>query len=147
MHARKKGKSGSKHPHRTSQPEWVVYDAKEVEEFVVKLAKEGNSPSMIGLILRDQYGIPDVVQITKKRIVQILKDKELSHKLPEDLQNLIKRAVSLRKHISQHPRDKHNNRGLQQIESKILRLSRYYKNKGILPSNWRYEPEKAHLLI
>ncbi|MFQ5801210.1 MAG: 30S ribosomal protein S15, partial [Candidatus Hydrothermarchaeales archaeon] len=32
MHSRRKGKTGSARPHRTSTPEWVEYKKDEVEE-------------------------------------------------------------------------------------------------------------------
>jgi len=146
IHARKKGKSGSKKPLRVSPPEWVVYDSKEIEELIVKFVKDGNSPSWIGIILRDQYGIPSVHQITGKRIGYFIRKNKLASEIPEDLGNLIRKAVDLRKHLEKNHKDKHNKRGLKLIESKILRLTKYYRSTGRLPKEWRYEPEKARLL-
>jgi len=146
IHARKKGKSGSTKPLRVSPPEWIVYDSKEVEELIVKLAKEGNSPSRIGITLRDQYGIPSIHQITGKKIGYFLRKNKLMSDIPEDLQNLIKKAINLRKHLEKNHKDKHNKKGLKLIESKILRLTKYYRGTGRLPKDWRYEPEKARLL-
>ena len=147
MHARKKGKSGSKRPLRSSTPNWVTYGEKEVVELIVKLNKEGNSPSKIGLILRDQYGIPDVRQVTNKKLTQVLADNNISLELPEDLQNLIKKAVNLRKHLDAHKKDTGNKRGLLLIESKVRRLVKYYSRNGRLPEGWRYDPDKAKLLV
>ena len=59
MHSRAKGKSRSKKPVEKKLPSWVTYKGDEVELIVAKLAKEGKSPSQIGLFLRDSYGIPD----------------------------------------------------------------------------------------
>ena len=114
---------------------------------IVKLAKDGNSQSKIGSILRDQYGIPTVKDVTGKKIGHFLKKNKLESDLPEDIQNLIRKAINLRKHLEQHKKDKHNRRGLQLIESKVRRLAKYYKREGRLPSDWRYEPEKARLMI
>ena len=146
IHARKKGKSKSSRPLRVSPPDWVVYDSKEIEELVVKLVKDGNSPSRIGIILRDQHGIPSVNQITGKKIGHFIRKNKLASEIPEDLQNLIKKAVNLRKHLEKHHKDRHNNRGLKLMESKIHRLSKYYRSTGKLPKEWRYEPDKARLL-
>lgn len=146
MHTRRKGKSGSKHPQRPSSPEWVIYSAGEIEEIIVKLARDGNSQSRIGIILRDQYGIPGVKQVTGKTILYFIKKNKLDSKFPEDLQNLIKKTINLQKHLSRSKKDIHNKRGLQLIESKILRLSKYYRGTGKIPADWRYEPEKAVLL-
>lgn len=146
IHARRKGKSGSKHPTRTSKPEWVTYEAKEIEELIVKLAKDGNTQSKIGLILRDQYGIPSVKDVTGKKVGFFLKKNNMLSEIPEDMQNLIRKAVNLIKHLEQHKKDKHNRRGLHLIESKIRRLAKYYKKEGRLPQDWAYDPEKARLM-
>lgn len=145
MHARKKGKSRSKKVVRLKVPEWMTYSADEVEEVIEKLAKGGNSPSKVGLILRDQYGIPQVSAITGKTVTRILKEKKLAYKIPEDLRNLIQRATNLRRHLKDHGKDKHSSYGLKLIESKIHRLTKYYKSEGRLSESWRYDPEKARL--
>lgn len=145
MYARKKGKSGSKKP--LTKATWVEYSAEEVEQLVLKLAKEGYSSAMIGLILRDQYGIPSVRDVTGKKITKILAEHGLAPKIPEDLFNLLKRAVNLRKHLEVHRKDKHSRRGLELIESKIRRLAKYYIRKGKLPKDWKYDPEKAKIWV
>jgi len=147
MHARRKGKSGSKHPFRTSKPDFVAYDPGEIEELIVKLAKEENSPSRIGIILRDQYGIPSVKDVTGKKMGFFLKKNNVEETLPEDLSNLINKALSLRKHLASNKKDIHNTRSLYLVESKIQRISKYYRSVGRLPKNWRYDPETAHLLM
>ncbi len=147
MHARKRGKSSSTRPPRRTPPEWVKIPPQEVEDLVVKLAREGHPPSTIGVILRDQYGIPLVKQIVGKSITQILEENNLSLPLPEDLLNLIRRAVNLRKHLEEHPKDLHSKRGLQLIESKIHRLVKYYKRVKKIPQDWKYDPKKAEILV
>jgi small subunit ribosomal protein S15 len=59
----------------------------------------------------------------------------------------MKRAVNLREHLKVHKSDKHNRLRLQQIESKIRRLGKYYIQKKILPDNWVYDPEQAKLIV
>jgi len=145
-YARKKGKSKSKRPPIKIPPRWVRYKKEEVEKLVVKLGRKKNS-AMIGTILRDQFGIPDVKTITEKSITQILKENELYPSIPEDMLNLLRKAVNLRKHLEVNKPDKHSKRGLELLESKIRRLGKYYMRKGILPQDWRYDPEKAKLLV
>jgi small subunit ribosomal protein S15 len=147
MHARKRGKSRSTRPTRAKPPEWVGYTSDEVKEIILKLANQGHSPSKIGLILRDQYGIPDVKLITKKKLSRILAENKLASELPEDLGNLIRKALKLREHMEKHTKDRHNARGLHLVESKIRRISKYYRMKGTLPEDWRYDPEKARLMV
>jgi len=147
MHARKKGKSGSTKPVREESPDWVSYSKDEVEELIIKLSKDGNAPSKIGLVLRDQYGIPDVRAIMGKKVTKVLESNNMGLKLPEDLQNLINKAVALNTHLDKHSRDRHNKRSQILIESKIRRLAKYYKRGGKLPKDWRYDPQKARLLV
>ena len=127
MHARKRGKSGSKKPVSNKVPSWVRYKTKEVEALVVKYAKKGLTPARIGIVLRDQYGIPDVRKITKKRITKILEENKLTKELPYDLLDLMKRASGVYKHLEVHKKDLHSKRGLHLIEAKILRLVKYLK--------------------
>ena len=71
MYSRKKGKSGSRRPAR-KDVSWVKYKPKELEDIIEKLAKKGLSASRIGTVLRDQYGIPSVRQVTKEKITRIM---------------------------------------------------------------------------
>lgn len=114
---------------------------------ILKFNKEGKSTSEIGIILRDQYGIPSVKEVTGERITQILKRNDQAGKYPEDLMNLIKRAVNIRDHLAENPKDLHSKRGLTIIESRIRRLASYYVNEGALPEGWRYNPKEAALLV
>ena len=129
---RKKGKSHSTRPVSKRPPPWCSYTPEEVEALVVKLAEEGHPPSMIGMILRDQYGVPLVKYITGKSITQILRERGLAKPIPEDLENLMRKAARLRAHLEKHRKDYHNKRALQLIESRIHRLEKYYRRKGIL---------------
>ena len=129
------------------KPEWVEYSTEEIEELILKLTKEGNSTSMIGIILRDQYGIPDVKLVTGQKITKILEKHDQGLEYPEDLMNLIRRAVNIRDHLEENPKDLHTRRGLRIIESKIRRLVRYYTREGVLPEGWRYDPRSAALLV
>ena len=144
---RDKGKSHSTRPVRTGPPKWLRYSPEEIEAIIVELAKKGYGPSMIGIILRDQYGIPLVRSVLGKRITEVLEEHNMSLPIPEDLFNLIRRAVNLRRHLEEHPKDLHSKRGLSEIESKIRRLERYYKRIGKLPPDWKYDPERARLLV
>lgn len=113
---------------------------------MIKLAKEGNSTSKIGAVLRDQYSIPLVKPITGKTITKILKSAELAPTMPEDLANLIRKAENLGVHYEKNHSDLCNKRALQIIEAKIHKLSRYYKRIGVLPKNWKYEAKIASVV-
>lgn len=147
IYARKRGKSGSKKPLEKTPPRWIIYKKNEVEKLVVNLAKEGNQSSKIGLILRDRFGIPSVKLITGKTIKQILIENKLYPAFPEDLLNLLKKAVNLRNHLSVYKKDYTSKRNLELLESKIRRLSKYYAKNKVIPSDWVYDPERAKLLV
>jgi len=140
IHAHRKGRSHSTRPVTKKPPAWCTYQPEEVEAMVVKLAKEGNSPGVIGQILRDQYGIPLVKSITGKSITRILKEAGLAPKIPEDLAALLRKASGMVRHLEKNRGDKRNIHNLQLLESRIHRLSEYYKRKGILPEDWKYKP-------
>ena len=147
MYSRARGKSKSKKPGIKKKKTWVRYTAKEVETLIIKLAKSGHTSSQIGLILRDSYGIPEVKEITKLRITQILQKNKLTTQIPEALTNLIKRQIALMKHLELNKQDKTAKRGLQLTESKIRRLIKYYKKSKVLPADWAYDRTKAKLLV
>lgn len=146
---RDRGQSHSNRPARAGPPRWLKLDMSpsDVELLVVELAKKGYAPSMIGVLLRDQYGIPLVKQVTGKKLVEILNKHGVKVVIPEDLMSLMQKAVNLRRHLSEHPKDYHSKKGLIEVESKIHRLVKYYKRMGILPPDWKYDPDKAKLLI
>ena len=148
IHARRKGKSGSTHPvERKKHPEWSALNPREVESHVIELAKKGKSTSEIGMILRDQYAVPDIKLATGKSITKILQGNNIKFDIPEDLRNLISTALQLRKHIETHKKDLKNKRNLQLTESKIRRLTKYYHDNNRLPENWKYSPEQAKLMF
>ena len=147
LYSRKKGKSGSKRPTVRVKPAWVTYDDKTVEQLVVKIAKAGKTASLIGIELRDTYGIPDVKAITKKPICQILKEHQLQSKLPDELKALIKTDIALMKHMEINKKDMPGKRGLCLCASKIGRLVKYYKRTHVLPADWKYDCAKAKILI
>lgn len=147
LHAKRKGKSGSTRPFLKANPEWVAMETPDIEATVVRLHQEGLSAASIGTRLRDAYGVPNVHLATGKSVNQILAAKNLKPALPEDLASLIKRAASLQVHLQDHAKDLSNKRGLQLIESRIRRLSKYYKREGILPADWDYSAKLAELQV
>lgn len=145
IHSHRKGKSHSTRPPSKRVPPWVTYTPEEIKTLIVKLAKEGLSPSQIGVRLRDEYGIPLVKPILGASITEVLREAGLAPELPEDLANLISRAQRLQEHLAVHRSDRRNVRSLELVEAKIHRLAKYYKRKGILPQDWKYKAVVAQL--
>jgi small subunit ribosomal protein S15 len=135
MHSRRRGSSGSDRPAADDPPEWSDVDGDAVEDRVVELAENGHSPSEIGLKLRDEgvdgTPVPDVKLATDKKVTEILEEHDADPEYPEDLQNLMERAVRLREHMDENPTDHQNKRALQNTESKIRRLVDYYRGDEV----------------
>lgn len=98
------------------------------------------------MLLRDSYGVGQVKSVTGNKILRILKSQGmlganrrvhcrsqlrrhtgLAPEIPEDLYQLIKKAVSMRKHLDANKKDKDAKFHLILVESRIHRLARYYK--------------------
>ncbi len=145
MHTHRHGKSHSIRPITLRAPSWTIPSPKEIEELVVKYTKDGLTPSQIGIKLRDQHSIPLVKPIMKKSMGQILEENDLKSEMPEDLGNIVNRAVGLQKHLKVNKGDNRNVRSLELIEAKVHRLSVYYKRIGRIPKTWKYKAVVAQL--
>merc|ERR1712138_249561 len=147
MHNPGKGISQSALPYRRTVPVWLKLPAEDVEDQIVKLAKKGLTPSQIGVILRDSHGVAQVRFVTGNKILRVLKAKGLAPDIPEDLYHLIKKAVAIRKHLERNRKDRDSKFRLILVESRIHRLARYYKTRGVLPPVWKYESSTASALV
>jgi len=147
MHSRKRGKAGSKKPPREKEQPWLSYTSEEVEQLVVKLAKAEHAPSKIGMVLRDEYGIPDVKKITGKKVLDILRNAKQATGLPEGLTALMRKQTLLLKHIERNKKDMASRRGLLLTKSKIRRLTKYYQREGVLPKDWKVDTAQAKLIV
>ena len=150
MHTRRRGSSDSDTPVADDPPEWSDVDEERIEERVVELAEEGKGPSEIGLELRDSgvagTPIPDVKLATGKKITEILDEHGADPEIPEDLHNLMEKAVSLHEHMEENPQDHQNKRALQNVESKVRRLVDYYRGDE-LDEEFKYSYDRARDLL
>lgn len=133
-------KSAAATPEKVETPEKVAKPVKAVnpEKIVIELAKKGASGSEIGITLRDQYGVGSVKKATGKTMGQILKENKLGGDVPGDLRDLLKRRTTLLKHNGANRGDISAKRGLQVVEARIRRLSKYYQKNGILSKGWKH---------
>ena len=145
LHTHNHGKSHSIRPIDPKKPDWITQSTTEIEEMIVKYSKEGMTTSQIGIKLRDQHAIPLVKPIIKKTISQVLRDNKLTPEIPEDLNNIVLKAVNLQKHLKENKSDNRNVRSLELIAAKVHRLSTHYKKVGILPKKWKYISVVAQL--
>merc|ERR1739847_104165 len=125
MHAPGKGMASSAVPYVRKAPTWLRMSKEEIVDSIVKLSKKGYRPSAI----------------------RVLKAQGLAPDLPEDLYFLIKKAVTMRKHLERNRKDKHGKFRLILVESRIHRLARYYKTKNVLAPTWKYDSATASALV
>ena len=76
-----------------------------------------------------------------------MKKKGCAPKLPEDLYQLIKKAVAMRKHLEKNKKDIDAKFRLNLKESRIHRLTRYYRKTGKVPVNFKYKADKASAIV
>ena len=139
------GKSHSIRPIDPKKPDWVKQSNEEIEGLIIKYAKEGMTTSQIGMKLRDQHAIPLVKPIINKGIKEVLIENKLNQEIPEDLNNIVMKAVNLQKHLKENRSDNRNTRALELVEAKVHRLSTHYKKTGEIDQKWKYKSVVAQL--
>lgn len=145
LHTRRQGKSKSRKAIGSNANADV--DREAVENAIIAYSKQDMKPALIGEKLKKDMQVKDLRQLLDKRLTEYLEEKGLKTDIPYDLLDLMAKAVSMRKHLAANNGDVHNKTRLQRVESKIWRLSKYYKNTGKLPVDWRYDPAQAELRI
>ena len=145
IHVHTRGKSHSTRPTSKVRPAWFTQSTDQITSLIVKMSKEGVSPSEIGLRLRDEHGIPLVKTLTGSTMSEILAENHVRAEMPEDLGRLVNKAAGLQRHLKAHNSDRRNVRSLELVEAKIHRLSKYYKSKGKLADAWKYSAVIAQL--
>ena len=145
IHAHTRGKSHSVRPTSKSVSPWITSSPAELSNTVIELSKEGLRPSAIGTRLRDEYNVPLLKVAVDKTLSQILHENGIKQDMPEDLNQLVQKALALQRHLRTHNSDHRNVRSLELIEAKIHRLSKYYKRNGKIPKNWKYASVIAQL--
>merc|ERR1712036_164972 len=97
MHAPGKGMSSSALPFVRKAPTWLRMSKDDIVDAIVKLSK----------------------YVTGNKILRVLKAQGIQPDLPEDLYFLIKKAVTMRKHLERNRKDKHGKFRLILVESRI----------------------------
>jgi len=140
-------RKGSQAPIRDGAPAWLGMLPREIEKKIGEMAKDGVQPAKIGLVLRDSFGVPNVKEATGKTVAEIIKAAGYAPSIPQDLTNLIHRAIHLQEHLKNNRKDLHNTRGLELIEARIRKLAKYYQSKEMLDAGWKYTRDGARLLV
>ena len=145
LHTRKHGKSKSRKP--VAEDVKITADRKEVEGAILDYARQGMSSSEIGQSVKVAHGVGYLKPLLGKRLNQFLAEKGVKKELPDDIMALMRKAVSMRKHLASNHGDVYGMIRLGRVEAKIWRLSRYYRSSGKIPADWKYDPEQAALMI
>ena len=147
MHSKGKGTSGSSKPNNYTAPSRSESDKGTDEEVILKYANEGHSSAKNGTLLRDMHAVPDVRLVMGERISQTLSRNNLDSTYPEDMMNLMRKALSLIDHLSSNKKDLHNRRQLELCESRLRRLAKYYVGTGRISSTWTYKRDQLRLMV
>lgn len=107
-------------------PLWNKLKYEEIEKLVVDMAKKGMSLEMIGLVLRDKYGIP-TTRVYGKKLGIILKSHGIEQR--PDLKNVNKKLDILKKHLEKNKKDRKSKRALSTLTGRLEKLKRYYKKQ------------------
>lgn len=106
------------------KPVWLKYTEEEVKEIILKIA--GKDPEAtcekIGLVLRDNYGIPST-KIYSFKIGDVLKEAG-KYKSP-DIENLQKKTAKLESHLSKNKQDQRTQRSLIITKAKLKTAKDY----------------------
>ncbi|MFA7707325.1 MAG: 30S ribosomal protein S15 [Candidatus Pacearchaeota archaeon] len=109
---------------KLEKPVWLKYTEEEVKAIVLKLADKGLTAEKIGLVLRDQYGIPKV-KIYNLKISKILKEK---FQEPTNL-NLNNKLQKIINHFNKNKQDKKAGLSLIITKAKLKKREDYSKKK------------------
>ena len=98
-----------KEEEKEEKSSWIRTKPADVEKLVIELAKEGNPPAKIGLILRDKHSIPKTKLISKK-ITKILKTAKINYKTEKE--GVSEKIENLKKHLEKNKYDQSAKRSL-----------------------------------
>jgi small subunit ribosomal protein S15 len=104
------------------KPVWLKVSEEELKKIIAELA-EKYPPAQIGLILRDQYGIPTARLYGKKLSHYIKEIGKYNEKM--ELENISKKVEKIEEHFKKNPQDKRTKHKLQKAKSRVEIKKRY----------------------
>ena len=110
---------------KNKKPVWLKLSEKELIEIIKDLSKTHSAPK-IGIILRDQYGVP-TTRVYGKKLSAYLKDLGVETNI--DLENTEKKLENIRKHLKKNITDRKAKHKLQKSQSRVNKLKKYYSKK------------------
>ena len=107
------------------KPTWLKYTKDEVKAIILKLSNKGLTSEKIGLVLRDQYGIPSV-RLYGIKIKEVLGDNFQE----PTLINLEAKLQIIINHFKKNKQDKKTGRALIITKAKLKKRKDYQKKKN-----------------
>ncbi len=105
-----------------AKPAWIKMKEPELKKVILELS-EKHSPSQIGFVLRDQYGIP-TTKVFGKKLKEYL--TELGIEVNEDLENAEKKVTNMKEHLKNNITDRHAKHKLQHAQSRLNITRKYF---------------------
>ncbi len=109
----------------TVKPAWLKMTESELKVIIKQLA-EKYQPAQLGLILRDQYGIP-TTKMYGKKLGEYL--KEIGFEKNPDRENAEKKLERLQEHFKNNMTDKKAKHKLQKAQGRTNILKKYSQRK------------------
>ena len=108
------------------KPVWLKMSETELKKTIKELVKENHQPAKIGLILRDQYGVPST-RLYGKKLSNYLKEAGVDSDI--ELKNAEKKLERMKEHLKKNITDKKSKHKLQKAQSRVNILKRYFSKK------------------
>lgn len=108
---------------KLEKPTWVKMKESDLKKLILELSAKYPA-SQIGMILRDQYGIP-TTKVYGKKLNAYLKELGIDKK--EDLENATKKVEKIKEHLKNNVTDKKTKHKLQKAQARLNILKKYYK--------------------
>lgn len=105
-----------------TKPAWIKMKEPELKKTILELSAK-YAPSQIGLVLRDQYGIPTTKVFGKKLKAYLT---ELGIDRNEDLENAEKKVEGIKEHLKNNITDRHAKHKLQHVQSRLNIIKKYF---------------------
>jgi len=112
---------------KMEKPVWLKYTGDEVKAIILKLVNKGLTGEKIGLVLRDQYGVPDV-KIYGFSIKEVLVEKGKFEE-PTNI-NLKAKLEAVINHYKKNKQDKRAERSLIITKAKLKKREDYLNKKN-----------------
>ena len=110
-----------KHP----KPVWLKMTEEEMKKLILELS-ERHQPAQIGLILRDQYGVP-TTKIFGKKLSAYLREAGKNEFF--EVKNIEKKVEKIKEHMKNNKQDKKAKHKFQKANSKLNALRKYSKTR------------------